>query len=44
LEATLHTSWESDQIVFLETFVEVVVDIVETGADNLDFEQQWCRA
>jgi len=27
-----------------EPVVEVVVDIVETGVDNPDFEQHWCRA
>jgi len=34
---TLHTLWESDQIVSLEPVAEAVADIVETGADNPDF-------
>jgi len=39
LEINLHTSLELDQYVFLEPAVEAVVDFVETGADNPDFEQ-----
>jgi len=39
LEINLHTSLESDRYVSLESVVEVIVDFVETGADNPDFEQ-----
>ena len=40
----MHISWELDQTLSLEPVVEAVIDIVETGADNLDFEQHWCNA
>jgi len=39
LGATPHASWELDRILFLEPAVEAVVDFVEIGADNPDFEQ-----
>ena len=35
---------ELDQTLSLEPIVETIVDIVETGADNPDFEQHWCLA
>jgi len=44
MEANPHISRGWDQTLSLESVVETVVDIVETGADNPDFEQHWCLA
>jgi hypothetical protein len=39
LGTNLHTSYKWDQSAFLESVVEAVVDIAETGVDNPDFKQ-----